>query len=120
MFDRNFRALTHPYVLSKYEKRVPRQKIKENRSLNRFSTMLRSSFRCLNVSHVYQAVSYVVFNFCVYHPPSPRAWGKGLHCEMPGGMVETNVEDHITVLFRYDRNVLLCIREKRVLELPNS
>ena len=64
--------------------------------------MLRSSFRCLNVSHVYQAVSYVVFNFCVYHPP-PRARGKGLHCDMPGGgMVGTNVEDHITVLFCYD------------------
>ena len=102
MFDSNFRALTHPYVLSKCGKRVLRQKIKENRSLNRFSTMLRSSFRCLNVSHVYQAVSYVVFNFCVYHPP-PGQGGRDFTVICPGGgMVGTNVEDHITVLFCYD------------------
>ena len=30
------------YALSKYEKRVPRQKVKENRSLNRLSTILPS------------------------------------------------------------------------------
>ena len=49
-FVRIFLAFTHAYALSKYKKRVSRQKIMENRSLNRFSTILPSYFRCLKVS----------------------------------------------------------------------
>ena len=48
-FILNFGVFTHAYAISKYKKRVPRQKIKENRSLNRFSTILLSYFRCLKV-----------------------------------------------------------------------
>ena len=90
-FDCNFRALTHPHAFSKYENRVPRQKIKENRSLNCFSTMLPSSFRC---SDRWYRQLCVVQDLGLPSPPGAR--GKGLHCEMPqGGMVELNVEDHI-------------------------
>ena len=75
-FDRNFWARRLPYALSKYEKRVSRQKIKENRSWNRFPTILPSYFRCLKVS-LGTAPSNVVFNFVVYHPPlGPPGVGK--------------------------------------------
>ena len=70
-FDRNFWALRLPYALSKYKKRVSRQKIKESRSLNRFPTILPSYFRCLIVSPG-TAPSNVVFNFGVYLSPLGR------------------------------------------------
>ena len=82
-FDRNFWARRVPFALSKYEKRVSRQKIKENRSLNRFPTILPSYFRCLKVS-LGTTPSNVVFNFGVYHPPLGRPGvGKRFFCEVP-------------------------------------